>query len=316
MSARQAWARVACVAVLSIAVAPVLHAQVADSALAERYLARGWTTEAEDELYAQVRRAPEDPAARGALGAYLASRGRLRVGATLLEEARRFGGDSSAIARRLAPVYHWLRDWDALAALPASPLSAAERARVQALLRRPFMLDTSRARVALARPSGAHVWPTIEVEIGGRRQWAEVDARIVGLEVEAAPRAQRFGWSAMGEVALVDSVVIGGAVLTNVPATLVRRRGARIGLDLFALLRPEMGASGDSVWVGRAPPLRGAVRADTAVVALGFPGASFTLHGAPSRVGGEDAALRRWITGHRWWFDASRGIAVRLSGMP
>jgi hypothetical protein len=74
---------------------------------------------AESLYYRGTTRRPRDPVARIALGRYLASRGALRVGAVLLEEARYFGADSVVVARELAPVYARLHDYAALAALPA-----------------------------------------------------------------------------------------------------------------------------------------------------------------------------------------------------
>ena len=89
---------------------------------ADSLLAAGRVSAAESLYYAASSASPRDPAARAALGRYLAARGALRIGAVLLEEARVFGGDTASLARALVPVYGALGDYRALAALPLSPL--------------------------------------------------------------------------------------------------------------------------------------------------------------------------------------------------
>ena len=44
-------------------------------------------------------------------GAFLAARGRFRIGATLLEEAVELGGDSASVERRLASVWRWAGEY-------------------------------------------------------------------------------------------------------------------------------------------------------------------------------------------------------------
>src|SRR5205823_6745967 len=94
--------------------------------LADSLLASGRVASAESLYYATSSARPRDAAARAALGRYLASRGALRIGAVLLEEARLFGGDTARIARALVPIYRSLGDWRSLAVLPKSPPSLAE----------------------------------------------------------------------------------------------------------------------------------------------------------------------------------------------
>ena len=65
-------------------------------------LAIGRLAAAEDALYAAVAARPRAPAPRGALGKYLASRARFRIGEILLTEAMRFGADSGSVLRAVA----------------------------------------------------------------------------------------------------------------------------------------------------------------------------------------------------------------------
>src|SRR6185295_13251463 len=84
-------------------------------ARADSLLAAGEVMRAEALYYAVSRRSPRDAHGRAALGQYLASRGAFKIGATLLEEAIAFGGDTATIARRRAPVLQAGDDWVDLA---------------------------------------------------------------------------------------------------------------------------------------------------------------------------------------------------------
>jgi hypothetical protein len=96
-------ASVALAAVATLCAVSRMDAQ--STRLADSLLQSGVLMRAESLYYAAVRARPSDPNARQALGRYLVSRGAPRVGATLLEEAIRFGGDKPAIERELAPIY-------------------------------------------------------------------------------------------------------------------------------------------------------------------------------------------------------------------
>ena len=89
-----------------------------DPSAAELAVSIGRLDIAEQELFAASSRSPREPSARGALGFYLASRGHVKVGAVLLEEARQFGGNASAIDARLAHIYPWYGAWNLVSLLP------------------------------------------------------------------------------------------------------------------------------------------------------------------------------------------------------
>src|ERR687896_2075315 len=124
---------------LLVTATPGLAAQAAtrvptapgDLARADALLKSGRVEAAEALYYREARRRPRDPAARLALGRYLAARGATRIGAVLIEEARFFGANPAVAALHLAPLYARLGDYKALALLPAAPVSAAERARAE-----------------------------------------------------------------------------------------------------------------------------------------------------------------------------------------
>src|SRR5687768_11679768 len=79
-------------------------------ARADALLKAGRVEAAEALYYREARRRPRDPAARMALGRYLASRGATRIGAVLIEEARFFGANPAVAALHLAPIYARLGD--------------------------------------------------------------------------------------------------------------------------------------------------------------------------------------------------------------
>jgi hypothetical protein len=71
--------------------------RLAEPSRAESLLATGRLAAAEAELYATSDAKPRDPAARGALAAYLASRGRFVIALVLFDEAQRFGADQGRV---------------------------------------------------------------------------------------------------------------------------------------------------------------------------------------------------------------------------
>src|SRR5512143_1475621 len=101
-------------AVLLLGARGALLCQTTDTR-ADSLLRDGAIGRAESLYYAAARARPRDPAARWQLGRYLISRGALRVGATLVEEAVRFGLDPRVGAATLAPVYLQVGEYHQLA---------------------------------------------------------------------------------------------------------------------------------------------------------------------------------------------------------
>lgn len=218
-------------------------------ARADSLLRRGRVFAAETLYYYAVRRTPRDPAARLALGRYLAARGALRIGAVLMEEARFFGGDPKTVGTYLAPVYARLGDYKALSALPGSPLPYAQRARAEWLGANPPTIEgPDSATVPLAAGDSTSLGG-IDIVIGGDTVHASIDPRVQGMSLDTAwlrrKAVKRFAatfdndWRNIGGVAL--SVAIGPFTLTNVPTSFAATpdaRRARVGLDFIAQLAP------------------------------------------------------------------------------
>lgn len=271
---------------------------------------RGRLADAETMLFDASRVSPRDPVVRGALGTFLASRGRVRVGAVLLEEARRFGGDADAINALLAHLYQWTGDWSAAAMLPGTP-SGARRARAKYLAAHPHALSgADSARVPLTPPEGAGVG-RISLEIGGVSFMADIDPGIEGLllpEASAVTTGVRaFGAEDGTTFAVADSMGIGTFMFRNVPAQTGPVTRPRVGLDLLAPLNPTFDMGAKSLTLRRnAPEPAGG---ELMPLLLRFPGIEIVTTPGSAPVG-LTAAAGTLLQGERWTFDLRHG-AVR-----
>lgn len=221
---------------------------------ADTLLIAGRVFSAESLYYRAVRMDSHDPSARLALGKYLASRGALRVGAVLMEEARYFGADQAEVARALAPVYQALGDYAALASLPASPLPYAERARAEWLGAHPPATAGPDSAWVDYRVSDSHLLGQVVLRLGADSVVATIDARVRGLVLDPSwmPRreirrfASRGARGASDVAAVALAIRLGAFTLTNVPVRFELQRardGAVVGLDVLA----AMGATFDPV---------------------------------------------------------------------
>lgn len=296
----------------------------AEIARADALLRGGHVEAAEAIYYREARRRPRDPAARLALGRYLAARGATRIGVVLIEEARFFGANPSVAALHLAPLYARLGDYKSLALLPSAPLSAAERARAEWLAKNPpAVLGPESVTVVLAAQDDAmpHLG-TIEIVIDGEALLAEIDPDVRGLVIDtsrasrpsvrafvAAPAEVQAGTP--GTPAVVARARLGALTLTNLPVSLEpvgRPRRARIGLDLLARLSPSFRPREGRVVLrrsGRVPRQLVGER----VPLLVEPQAIWVVwEGQPELLAGEP--LRHRLRTVPWTLDARRGEIV------
>lgn len=235
-------------ALLLAILAPAARAQDATVRVADSLLRAGQVFRAETLYYIAVRRDPRNPAARLALGRYLAARGASKIGATLLEEARFFGGDPAQVARELAPVYARMGDYRALTQLPASPLGAAERARAEWLRASPPS-HTGPDSVVVPYLASGDGLGRIALRIGGDSVEATIDPTVRGLLLDSAwthrPGIKVFAGSPRS-VGVVPTVKVDALAMTNVAVTFGATGGARkarIGLDLLGDFTPTFDAS-------------------------------------------------------------------------
>jgi hypothetical protein len=258
------------------ALAPAAHAQDAMVHAADSLLRAGQVFRAETLYYVAVRRDPRSPEARLALGRYLAARGASKIGATLLEEARFFGGDPAQVARELAPVYARMGDWRALAQLPSSPLNAAERQRAEWLRASPPSHLGPDSAVVPYVADGEGLG-RIAIRIGSDSIDAVIDPSVRGLVLDSAwmrrPGVKVFGSSNARTIGVVPAVRMGTLALTNVSVAFGATGGARrarIGLDVLGDFMPTFDGGSRRLVLrrgGRAP--MGGVRVATLALPTG-----------------------------------------------
>ena len=289
---------------------------------ADSLLASGRVAKAETVYYATSSARPRDATARAALGRYLASRGALRPGAVLLEEARFFGGDSVSIARALAPIYSSLGDYRALAVLPASPLSPIERERARWLvshapvLEFPDSVDTLHYK-PLIDGSGIGIVP---VGVGDRRIDAVIDPRVSGVVLrgrQARRRAalQSFGEDSSGIVAVVTELHLGDVTLSNVPARLDEAAegvkatsGALIGLDVLRRLAPTFDPVAQTITLRRSGQVALTTIGTRSPMLLDAQGLRILVDGRWENSASRTSAML--LSLHRWTLDAKRGDII------
>ena len=302
------------------------HAQNAYVGRADALLRQGRIFQAETLYYYAARSEPRNATPRLALGRYLASRGALRVGAVLLEEARLFGGDRRLIAEHLAPVYARLGDYRALSALPSSPLDYAERSRAEWLSEHEAPTTGPDSVMIGLVSGGASPLGQVRITIGGDTVLATIDVGVTGLVLDTSWVSRRgvkvFRSSSTPMVrdaaAVALSVGLGGPnglVRSGVPARFAPTEGprsARIGLDVIEDFAPTWIRTGSS---GGTLILRKAGKA---------PAPSPTAERIPILIGENDVTLVRFggtmsslastatqggLTG-RWTLDVRHGEIV------
>lgn len=290
-------------------------------ARADSLLRQGRVFDAEQLYYYAVRKMPRDPAARLALGRYLAARGALRIGAVLMEEARFFGGDPKLVGVYLAPVYARLGDYKALTTLPSSPLPYAQRARAEWLTaNQPTTTGPDSAVVPLVASDSAP-FGAVAIVLGGDTLTAVIDPRVQGLTLDTAwlhrKEVKRFAatydadWRNAAGAAL--SVEIGPFALTNVPASFAALGGAtkaRVGLDFLGGLAPTVDQAAGRLLLRRS----GRIATDAPgqrIPTLAYPGGLWLVQrDGVWPLGG--TAARATIAGRPWILDAKRGEVILL----
>ncbi len=287
-------------------------------ARADTLLVAGRVFAAESLYYIAVRREPRDPAARLALGRYLAQRGALKVGAVLMEEARYFGGNAAQVATELAPVYARLGEYKHLVALPSSAVSLGERQRAEYLRDNPPAVAGPDSAAVPYQVSDSQLLGRILVLIGPDSVWATIDARVSGLVLDTAwtrrSSIRRFGARralATDVDAVTPSVALGPYTLTNVPTSFAALHGASralLGLDLLGRLAPSFDPRAGRVLLrasGRIPEAFPGLRIATLTNVRGVyvvKGETVFPLGHPD--------VQRYFRNSRWTLDPRHGDVV------
>ena len=312
------------IATLAIVPAPAVAQWGATVVQADSLLASGRVSSAESVYYATSSARPRDAVARAALGRYLASRGALRIGAVLLEEARLFGGDSASIAKSLAPIYGSLGDYRALAVLPASPLSAAEQSRARWLVSHAPVLEfpDSVAKLPYKPIADGSGIGTISIGIGDRVVDAVVDAGVSGIVLRGRQARRRsglrvFGEDSSGVVAVVSELHLGDVVLSNVPARVEsdtvrasrgRRSGTFVGVDVLRRLAPTFDPMADTITLRRSGQIGQSTVGTRAPMLLDAQGLRILVDGRWENPASR--ATAQLLSSRRWILDAKRGTII------
>jgi len=277
---------------------------------AEFAIATGRFAEAEAALFAAVSAAPREPSARGALGAFLAARGRFLVGTVLLDEAVRFGADTATVQSRQLEIFRWAGEFGRAAALPAARMSGAEREAFQ----RSGLAAVSGARLVTVplRPNELAGLGRIRIGIGDVELDADIDPSLPGLflpsTLEIATAVEPTGASGDTTFAVAQWLKFGGLRLGPVPVALIPGRAvARIGLNLLGRLTPTFGSG--ELTLRADPPSVAA--GESWPVMLMFPGITLVPGTGAAPVMLHQAAGRAVLRGREWTLDLSKGeIAV------
>ncbi len=297
-------------------------------ARADALLKAGRVEAAEALYYREARRRPRDPAARLALGRYLASRGATRIGAVLIEEARFFGASPALAALHLAPLYARLGDYKALALLPAAPLSAGERARAVWLAKNPpTVVGPDSVTVALTAPASdsTSVLGTVTVVIDGGSVVAHIDPTVRGLVLDtsrastpsvrvfaSAPTAVQAGSPAVSAVLL--HARLGNLAFTNLPVSLEPLESparARIGLDLLGRFSPTFRPNDGRLVLRRSGRVAKLLPGERVPLLVEPRDVWVVWEGRPEPLAG-DLVTRR-LRAARWTLDTKRGEIILQS---
>jgi hypothetical protein len=280
---------------------------------ADSLLALGRVAEAEFEYYAAVRANPRDPVTREKLGVYLATRGAARVGTVLLEEARRFGGDSARLARVLVPWYVRLGDYKAVAELKPNVIGVGDRALAEWLVTHPPKVtfrDNTGFQYRAPRLNGG--LGTVLLRVGGAEVAVLIDPGGSGIVLPASLRrvVTMFGDST-GAIG-ATSFRIEGVMFDNIPVTLTPfDEGARIGFDVLAPYSPTFDPRSGRVTLHR-PDRRWRPTAGTRVPAL-YDAAGIRILYGGAWVPASETNATRLLGSRAWTWDARRGDVVLLT---
>lgn len=294
---------------------------------AESLFAQGRLRAMEEQLYVDVARRPRDPAARGALGRYLASRGRFTIAEVLFEEALRFGADTASIAQALMTIALYRPEVDRRRIVGVR-LPAHERDREIARLnargaaaRSTDSTLTVAGTVPFAFAEDGRTIGQFSVRGRGGVVRAVIDPRVEGITLaradDPALAPQRFGPDRDGAPLLIPDVWIGARRMSGLAARVdasLPPDEMRIGIDVLWALRAQFDERAGtltlpaSTAMPRTPP--SAPGLTHVPLALGFPGVWLVPTVGRMPVAIESAEGRALVRGSRWRFEPQFATVV------
>lgn len=257
--------------------------RLAEPSRAESLLVQGRLAAAEDALYAASNAKPRDPAARGALAAYLASRGRFAIALVLFDEAQRFGADQQRIRLARAAILPYM--------------NAAGAGSETTVSLRPSRDPRSFGTIPVRRSRATS--ETYE---------ADVDPNVSGITMGRGA-AQRFG---VERGRPLDELWIGERRAQRIAVrvdSLSAPDEIRLGLDVLWNFQPLFDEGAGTLTLGRA--ISAASVGQQIPWLLTFPGLQLVpvVGRAPVRI--ESAAGRALLRGARWQID-TRNATIRV----
>ncbi|MEP6692065.1 MAG: hypothetical protein ABJD07_12975 [Gemmatimonadaceae bacterium] len=270
---------------------------------------------AESLYFEAVRVHPRDPTTRLTLGWYLASRGRLRTAATLMEEARFFGSDPAVVADHLAPVFSRLGEYGALADLPSSKLSAGERARASWFRLNPPWTTGPDSGDVTWRVGDNRTIGMVALVIGRDTIMARIDPTAENLVLDTAwarrKEVLRFTTRGVEDAKHVAGVTVAVAMgpftLNNVPTSFAKpaeANTATIGLDLLGRFAPTFDSTNARMTL-RKNGMYDDPRAEHLLTLTYRTGIWLVGPNATVPIGSPEAA--RILGNRRWTLDVRRG---------
>jgi hypothetical protein len=292
--------------------------------IADSLLHAGQIARAESLYYDAVLHRPHDPAARSALGGYLATRGAPRVAATLYEEAIRFGGNRASLSRSLAPIYFDLGEYQDLLSLPVSPLSGAERQRVRWLTehKSALVVADSLLMVTYRESADSEFVGHLPIRIDGHIVDAAISVTARGVILDDSnplvARLHRFRTPIRGAdgpqyvPAVADSIGIGQLSLMNEPvmvAPLAKHTAAVVGLDVLARFAPTFDPHTDHITL-RANGRVGEGTAGSYEFSTVMTNSDLLIAQAGGLASVRTPDIKRLLAERRWTLDTRRGTLV------
>ena len=280
---------------------------------ADQAIARGRLEYAEALLFYESSKDTHDHAARGALGAFLAARGKLLVGATLLEEAMRFGADSVSVQNRLFEIYRWEGRY--------AQAAAQRLARVSPELRLAFERVTQ-AEAGGAPSSTVRMSPNealglgrVAIQVGGEKLDADIQPFLAGVQLPSTMQlfSSLESVVARGDTtfAIAPSIQIGAVTVGPVPVMLVPHLAtAKLGLDVLSILRPTLDQGAGTLTVRSTEPLPEVPESGKRLIFLTFPGLSYMARENEAPVALNTPAGRAGLRGLRWTIDLLAGAIL------
>lgn len=255
----------------------------AEPGRADSLLAQGRLAAAEQALYAAADAKPRDPAARGALAAYLASRGRFGIARVLFDEAQRFGADAGRVSRARAAILPY-----------ATAPAAGEEVTVP--------LTPAR------QPGTLGLIPLRSVRAAAATQLAAIDPNITGVVMgtDAAQRLEISRGRPLPELWIGERRVL--RLSARIDSTYSPDE-MRIGLDVLWGLQLLFDERAGTLTLGRSVGAESVAREIPWL--LTFPGLLLVpeVGQAPLRI--ESAAGRALLRGRRWQID-TRAATIRV----